>query len=199
MACNERKKVREYHDNGEIFKSYYLENGEISGKYSEYYENGDLKISGFYKDNKANGVFKEYSKDGQLIEIGQYIDDTAIGWFEFYDHGKKKKKKQYITFNGSSYINQFKLFNKNGDVIKDSSNFITVDQINANQYLVKLEAPMFSDNYMEILLGHFNDGLNTSNESKVDTIRVMGKLEKIISLGNKQKAIICDLEQNKTK
>lgn len=194
VGCSIKDKVVEYYDNGATHKIYYVNNGKTYGEYLEYYKNGNIKVQGNFKKNRAHGIFKEFSIDGELLEIGNYVDDKAVGWFKFYKNGKLKMKRQYILINDQSYINQFIVYDKSGNVVKDSSNYISAERLHqSGKYLIKIEASMFNSDYMEILLGEFNNNFEPINSSLIDTIKVEGKLKIPIELRKKEKAIVCDI------
>ena len=70
----ERRKGKEYWNDGELrFEGEYL-NGERNG-YWKSYNNGKLRFEGEYLKGKRNGKGKEYSKYGKLIFEGEYIND----------------------------------------------------------------------------------------------------------------------------
>lgn len=194
FGCSKKERVKEYYEDGSLLKTYYEIEGKVNGEYREYYKNGNVKVQGIFKQGKANGIFKEFSENGELIKEGHYFNDQAIGWFLYFESGKIKMKRQYILINDRPYINQFIIYGLNGEIVKDSSNYISVEKTDvANKYIIRLESSMFNSDYMEVLVGEFNDNFRPINPSKIDTIKLKGTLEVVAELKENEKAVVCDI------
>jgi len=194
FSCERQEKITRYYDNGNLYKKYYKINGEANGKYYEYYKNGNLKIETNYKNNLTDGNYKEYAKNGDLLKKGKFFKGEAIGWFYYYRNGKIRGKRQYVLINEESILNQFILYDRSGNVLSDSSNYISVKKNNTeNSYKVKLEASIFRADYAEFLVGKYTSDFEVKDSFSIDTIKLVGQLETTLNLGDEKKAIICDV------
>lgn len=194
IGCGKKDKVVEYYDDGTLHKTYYVNNGETNGEFLEYYKNGNIKIQGYFERNRANGIFKEFSINGELLEIGNYVDDKAVGWFKYYRDGKVKMKRQYVLINDQPYINQYIIHDEFENILKDSSNYVSVEKTDvSNKYIIRLEASMFKSDYMEVLIGEFTNDFKPVNPTLIDTLNIVGKLEVAVELEENEKAIVCDI------
>ncbi len=114
---NQRGMVKEYYENGKIFrewgkccgpkpeglfKEYYGSgqlkesrnylNGLLGGLYKEYYESGVLKGEWNFKDGKKEGIAREYFNNGQIKYIDTYKKDQRIDRKTYLDQESDKKE-----------------------------------------------------------------------------------------------------------
>jgi antitoxin component YwqK of YwqJK toxin-antitoxin module len=95
-ACNFPKK--EYYENGNIKKVYYIKNGQLEGIYKEYDDKGYLKLEGIYKLGKLNGNVKGYNKNNKLFYQVNYKDSLRNGSYkEYSESGKLSSIVTYIN------------------------------------------------------------------------------------------------------
>lgn len=157
MSCKENDTKRYYYDTGELLSEVeYDEKGLKDGELREYYKTGELKTKEYYKNNKlidttfgfdkkgklvvkryeenGNSIFERYYENGKLLSRGKMRDTIAEGWWNYYgDSGNLNKKVQYVdasnntSINNVQHPNQIISFDKNGSIIKDSSNYYTID------------------------------------------------------------------------
>jgi antitoxin component YwqK of YwqJK toxin-antitoxin module len=149
FSCKNEEIIEYYKDKKTINKRYFVNSdGQKQGVYKEFYKSGKLKnISIYDKDiKKDSSMFysnlgelekvvyfkknKEFAKEFQnnvLIAEGIIENDIKIGkWNYFNKFSKKEKVLEYINLCGSQYLNQGWYFNKDGDTIKERSNYLTV-------------------------------------------------------------------------
>jgi len=196
VGCSDINKKEVHYDSGKIFKVYYEKNGVPNGKFVVYYENGNIKTKGLFKNGKPNGVFTEYRDNNELKLKGQYKNGNSIGWFYYYEKGKIKRKLQYVVLNGKPYLNQTIIYDELGEIDINSSNYVSIEKSTfENEYLISLDAPMFSKNYFEIVVGNFDKNFKIKDDDSVDTIKVNGDLKTNISLDGNKSAILHDLKE----
>ena len=93
----ERGLLKEYYKNGKLkSEDLYRKNGLLY--YKNYYENGNLKEEGSYNNNDCcQGYMKQYYENGNLKEEGNYDDGQMNGEFKFYNNnGELIKNSKYI-------------------------------------------------------------------------------------------------------
>ena len=125
-------KIKEYHDNGNIyFEGEYL-NGEKIGKVKEYNTYGRLVFEGEYINGKRNGIVKEYNFDHTLIFEGNYKNGERNGKEREYYFGSEFIG-EYLNgkrFNGKGiekeYSNQFGEIEYEKKYINGESHILTV-------------------------------------------------------------------------
>lgn len=146
-----------YHDTGELLSEIeYNEEGQKDGELREYYKTGELKTLEFYKDNKlvdttfgfnkkgklvvkryeekGNSIFERYYENGKLLSRGNMKDTIAEGWWNYYDeNGNLYRKVEFVDASSDSltkkkqHPNQILSLDTKGDIVKDSSNYYTLD------------------------------------------------------------------------
>lgn len=52
---------------------------------------------------------------------------------------------------------------------------------------------MFKSDYMEVLVGYFDDNFRPLNQTLIDTIKVKGNPEVVVEILDKEKIIVCDI------
>jgi antitoxin component YwqK of YwqJK toxin-antitoxin module len=115
-----------YYETGNIYTIENYTNG-LSDSTRTIYESGELKII-MIRINKNEFFQKEYSKNNEIISSGNVKDSLKYSFWEFYNNDKRTKKViEYLALNDKEYINQVISYNKNGNIIKDSSNYYTIN------------------------------------------------------------------------
>ena len=69
--------VREYHNNGQIWKEKNYKDGKEDGKWTGYSEDGQKKEEMNYKDGELDGKWTSYDEDGKIAATGQ-IDQRLL-------------------------------------------------------------------------------------------------------------------------
>ncbi|NCP58750.1 MAG: hypothetical protein GW839_00405 [Flavobacteriales bacterium] len=125
-------------------------NGKKNGFFREFYKTGELRsvekfINGSWIDTtkyfKKNGkisilkyrdndkVFQETINESNLIIAkGEIRDTSKVNWWYYYgNNGKLKQKIEYLLINKKQHINQIYSYDEEGEIVRDSSNFYTID------------------------------------------------------------------------
>lgn len=169
----------EYYPDGQIEARGYFKEGKKHGEFTFYYENRNLKERSFYQDDTLNGIAKTYHPNGRLMEETTYSKGEPIGWsYEYRENGVKHKAHQYIRFEDRYIGNQRIRYNEAGEVIPDSSHYMTVssssDTISLGEefrLLFKLEAPFYgSQSQVQLHIGGFDERYRLVNPTMTDTI-----------------------------
>lgn len=156
-SCGENLKKSYYFKSGELLSEIeYNEEGQKDGQLKEYYKTGELKTIESYKNGKLidttfgydksgnltvkryadNGIemFEGYENKGSLRSKGVIFDTILTGWWEYYDKdGKLEQKIEYLNASEDSllknkqHINQVIRYDQDQKVIKDSSNYLTIE------------------------------------------------------------------------
>ena len=145
------KEVKTYHQNGtlksieylnkkgkkETESKYYTEHGILS--YTITFKNGKpIKTLHFYDDGKLryssevrqNDTIKaiSYFKNGKIKTVGNLIDTIKVGWWKEYRYdGILAAAYEYLNNNGKQYLNQLKVYTKNGTLKENESSFFTLN------------------------------------------------------------------------
>ena len=121
---------KEYYDNGNIHKEYFLKGGNITGVYKEYFQNGNLKLIHLFENGKKvdssvyffenlNKIEKvlyyqlgdtireiNYYKNGSVSSKGSSVNDNKIKkWYYYRDDGSINKVFEYLIVNGKQTSN----------------------------------------------------------------------------------------------
>lgn len=95
-------------------------------------KNDFLKVN-FKKDN----VYYDYITNRELLNQNLNFKKDTLVWYNIYDSKSKKLKEliqYYFTLNEKPQMNQYKVFNSEGDIIRGDSYFI---DLNLKDTLVK--------------------------------------------------------------
>ncbi|MCF8218028.1 MAG: hypothetical protein K9J21_03480 [Bacteroidales bacterium] len=101
---------REYDKEGNITKSYVMDQGRVEekggivdksglkqGKWEEYYESGQIKAKGKYKDGVKVGEWVYYFENGQIEQRGKYNENgKAEGLWRWYYPDGQLRKQEYL-------------------------------------------------------------------------------------------------------
>jgi len=146
ISCNEPK--REYYNNGNKAREYFLKEGKYDGVYKEYDEIGQIKVihiydigekvdsSVYYLNNKMIRVdhylscdtIKSliYDENQTLREEGKSCKNIKAGKWKYYRVDNSLEKVfEFMNVNNKQYTNQGWYFDKKGDTIKEFGNFYT--------------------------------------------------------------------------
>ncbi|MBP2833466.1 hypothetical protein J8281_14820 [Aquimarina sp. U1-2] len=157
VACNNTKKKKYYYSTGELLSEItYNNKGIKDGELKQYYKSGELKAIEYYDQGKivdttkrfskngsliaqeyqlnGHNIYEKYYENGNLMSKGKVIDTLLTGWWEYYHKdGKPKMKVEYMDVSKDSliknplYTNQLIYYDQYGKVLKDSSNYFTID------------------------------------------------------------------------
>ncbi|WP_139856798.1 toxin-antitoxin system YwqK family antitoxin [Aequorivita sinensis] len=157
INCQKKTTEKYYRDTGELLSEIeYNKEGQKDGELREYYKTGELKTIEYYKNDQlidttigfdkngkiivkryekdGSSIFERYYENGQLLSKGKIRDTITEGWWHYYyDDGNLYRKIEYVnasndsSINKMQYPNQIVSFDKKGNIIKDSSNYYTID------------------------------------------------------------------------
>lgn len=192
LACNSNKEFDErynsetglterieYYPDGQIKARGNFKEGKKHGGFIFYYENSNLKERSVYQDDLLEGILRLYHPNGKLREETTYSKGEPIGWsYEYRENGVKHKAHQYIRFEDRYIGNQRIRYNEAGEILPDSSHYITVsrdrDTISLGEEIrlrFKLDAPFYgSKSQVRLLVGGFDEQYRLVNLAATDTI-----------------------------
>lgn len=102
FSCD-KKPILEYHDNGMVWKEYFLKEGNLDNIYKEYFTNGKLKLIHHYEDNvKMDSSIYYYKTPVETIKKIIYwssIDKDGIIEQVSFDVNGNKLKEGYLIKN----------------------------------------------------------------------------------------------------
>ncbi len=88
--------LREWHDNGQIYLEFSMNNGIKDGVCKKWYDNGQLQMIYNYSRGKLNGNQRKWFQDGNLRAEWNYLNDKLHGIStEWNADGSLKSKIQY--------------------------------------------------------------------------------------------------------
>lgn len=130
-----------------------------------FYPSGKLKAVYKIKNEKADGIFHEYYENGQLSESGIFRNNKPTGWVKYYTPtGQVHSLREYILVDTFSYMNQVIVYDQEGKINKEKSNYFSIftksDSVKLGDILkmeLKLDAPYFEESTLEIVLGDFDE------------------------------------------
>lgn len=129
-----------FHESGKIKAIEHFHNGSLVDTSKIYDKQGNLIVSKYVQNGKI--FCKTFDINGTLRSEGEIEENFRINWWNNYDlNGSLKSKVQYILLNNEEYINQVYQYDGLGNIVKDSSNFYSInfpDTIKVNK-LVKGE------------------------------------------------------------
>jgi hypothetical protein len=152
FSCNsDLKEEIIYYPNGKIHRKHFLNSkGEIEGKAIEYDRNGFVSAifqfkKGelvdslmFFKENKIESIIylknndtklvKKFEND-KLVSKGIIKNNQKNGKWEFYKNGKISKIIEYIDLCGIEYLNQGWVYDDNGKLNLNESNFVEISNL----------------------------------------------------------------------
>jgi hypothetical protein len=166
----------------------------------KYYENGDLHYVQMLKNGIREGRSIFYYKNGEK-NVCEYRNNKLYGNdSSFYSNGNKKWVDKVITYNNNVFLNEKIYYKENGEVIKDSSRYVSVSSVkdtfklNENgSFTLKLEASgfsLFDQNKVirKVVLGEFDNENNLLNPDEAEIFDLIGNsiiLDfKAVRLGN---------------
>lgn len=89
-----------YHNNGQIYRTFFHNNGIEEGEYKEYTPDGKIKAERFYINGKKYGKSTIYHNNGQLYTISNYIDGKLEGVYEeYHKNGNLRMKLNFVNDN----------------------------------------------------------------------------------------------------
>ena len=145
------KEVKEYYDNGNLKSvEYFNKEGEQEGESKYYKENGKLDYSTFYNNGKfvkaiiyydngdmhyysevgKNDTIKKisYHKNGKIEMIGNIVEEKRVGWWKKHNsEGNLIEEYEFFIVDNEEYLNQFKVYDKNGKIKEEESSFFTIN------------------------------------------------------------------------
>jgi hypothetical protein len=170
-------------------------------------KNGKITSMCNYKHGLQHGLCRFYFNNGQIQEEGIYYLGKPIGTFKYYSNkGVLEQIREYQIVKGESVINQIRVFDEKGKIIKNKSNYISLltnkDTIAlGEEYFlnIKLEAPYFN-NSMDVVIGNFDGEYNLVDslnyiKLKGNNFEAQYKLKAIKSGENVIRGIIKDYKK----
>lgn len=89
-------KVRDYHENGQLYQEETYKDGELEGISKEWYENCELKLESIYKNGISDGVSKGWHENGQLKHESAYKEGKVEGVFKlWFENGQLEHESIY--------------------------------------------------------------------------------------------------------
>ena len=74
----------DYHYNGQIYRTYFHNNGIEEGEYKEYTQSGTIKAKRFYMNGKKYGESMIYHNNGIIYILSYYVNNILEGVYEEY-------------------------------------------------------------------------------------------------------------------
>jgi len=119
-------KMIEYYPNGNIKAQSNWINDTSTGHYIKYYESGNIESkASLYKGN-LHGDFLQYDENGNLILTKNYYLNKLDGYEIIYEKASLFQMRHHISLCDSSYLNQIINFDKNGNIISNSSQYFSI-------------------------------------------------------------------------
>jgi hypothetical protein len=116
---------KSYHEDGQVSKQCFYQDGKLEGQYLEYFENGQISEQCFYQDGKLEGEHIRYYQNGQLQVKCSYKNGELEGeCLIYYQNGQLKEKSLYQNGNiEGEYLGYYQngqisdqCFHKNGEL-----------------------------------------------------------------------------------
>lgn len=128
FSCkNDKVKVEKIYKSGKIYKEIFYEKNIDSYDSIFYYKDEKIETKIFSKDSLSN-FYVNYYSNGNIESEGFKVGNKFIGEWEFYKpNGKLDKILEYIIVCDSSYLNQGRFFDSNGNILLVKSNFYEVE------------------------------------------------------------------------
>ncbi len=183
----------EYYENGNIKRIYFRENNILQGKMEEFYEDGkNLKAIKYYKNGKLVDSTIYFDEQGKINKIsyynlksdtifikfftneikeseGKFYKGRKINiWNYYHKKGYLKSRFEYIDSCGNQYTNQGWAFNKNGDTLKDYSNYYKIIGLEKNKIYKANDTVHFKIRYRPIISKNSNAILLSSSDLKMN-------------------------------
>jgi len=105
-----------YHNNGQIYKTYFHINGITEGEYNEYTCDGTLKVHSFSINGKTHGKSTFYYDDGNLWNQTNFVMGNREG--EYIEYYKNKKIREKSNFVNNKYHGKFESYYDHGGINK---------------------------------------------------------------------------------
>ncbi len=166
----------EYYKNGNLKNkaSYVL--GKKSDTLFSYFDTGELKLIEIFKKDSIHTI--NYYKNGKKSLEGSFLNrekPIETGWFKLYrKNGNIKDSLEYINVNGQGYLNQRYHFDKNKQVVLDSSRYYSfqLSQIKDSIYQYKIKyVPMIKDTKVYLIVdSDVNEDFSNIKDLEMDTI-----------------------------
>lgn len=211
ISCEGTKKNKKYFPNGNLKSEAVIDNGKYNGEYKEYYEDGTVRIQGNFEGNLKQGLFKYYykpsdrllrtetlwrndtpyyqkniGKSSRILSEGALSNNRKVDKWKFYDEneGYIREVQEFFIVNGSSYLNQNWLLNKEQDTLAKGNHYemLSKDTLNYDQQRIYffLKQPYFSyDSDFFVCIPRndeeLEDDFSNENTIKWDTIESLAK------------------------
>jgi antitoxin component YwqK of YwqJK toxin-antitoxin module len=105
---------KNYHNNGQIYKIYFHNNGIIEGEYKEYTCENILKSHRFYINGKKHGKSLFYYDNGNIWHQTNFILGVKEGAYEeYFENGNIKRKCFFVNNN---FHDKYELYYDNGSI-----------------------------------------------------------------------------------
>jgi antitoxin component YwqK of YwqJK toxin-antitoxin module len=89
----------EYHDNGNVFREYFIKNKTLDSTFVQYYKNGIVKSTSNYHCGVEQGNFVDYRPNGSIEYNEFYHEGNLVTEREYHENGVLKLFIQYIRQN----------------------------------------------------------------------------------------------------
>ena len=105
-----------YHNNGQIYRTFFHNNGIEEGEYKEYTQSGTIKAKRFYMNGKKYGESMIYHNNGIIYILSYYVNNILEGVYEeYYENGQLKEKSNFLN---GKYHGKFESYFENGNKSK---------------------------------------------------------------------------------
>lgn len=105
-----------YHNNGQIYKTYFHNNGIEEGEYNEYTCDSVLKVNSFSINGKTHGKSTFYYNEGNLWHQTNFIMGNREG--EYIEYYKNKQIREKSNFVNNKYHGKFESYYDHGGINK---------------------------------------------------------------------------------
>lgn len=106
--------IKDYYDNGNLYKEFHFKDGVPHGKCFVYYENGKVKEQHTYELGVKNGTWLNYNHHGEIVAEANYLDGKKHGIWVIKDN--KAVKRYEIFYENGKRTGNWKMWNENGNL-----------------------------------------------------------------------------------
>ena len=181
LSCNENTisddlNRKKYYSNGKLKSEVPIKNKMKNGLANFYFENGSIEQSVNYENDVQNGKATFYYSNGNLKAEGYFKNGLQFGEFKFYNqNGKLEETQDFQLVKEKIYLNQYKKYGKNGELLNHLSNYVSINcpdtmcLNNVDSLEIRLEASVYKDK-IRVITGGFDENYSVKDPGKTDTI-----------------------------
>lgn len=170
-------------------------NGKANGESKAFYRDGKIGAVLNYSDGFKNGKAVYYYESGEIKAVYYYSNDLRKGkGVCFYENGKIKELKDYIITIYGEELNQYTLYDKDGNEVIDSSNYFIIksnkDTINfADNYSFEIQLIHPQYDILRLIVGDFDDKFLLKDSTTADTVYANKKFKCVYSVRTQHKGL----------